>query len=173
MVPAIGQSSRQPFVRREDLLDDDVEQRGAALRASPAPAALDGRSASSAASGRARSGARARRCSRSEVLLGIVQAVDVVDPQAVDAPSDQVQHQPVGRLEHRRQLDADAGQLVDLEEAAVIDLLRRDAPVGEPVVLRLQQLVRPKQALGSAGRRSPRAYARSPPPAPACARPGR
>jgi hypothetical protein len=86
-----------------------------------------------------------------EVLLRVEQAVDVVDSQAVDAPlPDQFQHQAVCRLEHRRQLDPDAGQLVDLEEPAIIDLFRRHAPVRQAVVLRFQQLVYPQQALGVA-----------------------
>ena len=45
------------------------------------------------------------------------------------------------RAERARVLDAKAGQLVDVEEAAIIDAGRREPPVGEAVVLPLEQPV--------------------------------
>ena len=50
------------------------------------------------------------------------------------------------RLEDLRVLDAESGQRVDVEEPAVIDLVRGRAPVGETVGLRLEQLVQPVEA---------------------------
>ena len=75
-----------------------------------------------------------------QILARIGQPIGMVDAQAIDAaalgePADQA----VRRLEHRAVLDADAGEVGDLEEAPVVDLVRRHAPVGEPVVLALEQ----------------------------------
>ena len=44
--------------------------------------------------------------------------------------------------------DPDAGQGVDVEEAAVVDVARRDAPMGEAIGLRLQDAVQRAEALG-------------------------
>ena len=49
------------------------------------------------------------------------------------------QHQPVGRVEDPRVLDAHAGQRRHVEEAPVVQLLDRDPPVAQPVVLALQR----------------------------------
>ena len=58
--------------------------------------------------------------SRSRYPRGIGEPVGVVDAQAVDQLLlDEVEHVAVQRLEHLGLLDAHAGQLVDVEEAAV------------------------------------------------------
>ena len=54
---------------------------------------------------------------------------------------DQLQRPPIARLEHLGILDAHADQIGDVEEAPVVDLLAGDAPVSEPVPLRVEQRV--------------------------------
>ena len=66
----------------------------------------------------------------------------------------------MGGVEHLRQLDAHAGQAVDVEEAAPVDLVRRGAPPGEPVVLPLEQPVQPLATLVAL----PRAWLAAGPP---------
>src|SRR5205085_7396459 len=64
-----------------------------------------------------------------EVGDWVAQAVRVVDPQPGGDPrGEQVEGDAVGGLEHRWQLDADGGQVVDVEEPAVVDLLAGDPP---------------------------------------------
>jgi hypothetical protein len=73
----------------------------------------------------------------------------VVDPEAVDgALADELQHQPVGRLEDRRVLHAQAGERVDREEPAVVEVGVRAPPVDELVVLAGVDLLR-RPALGA------------------------
>ena len=55
-----------------------------------------------------------------QILAGIREPVGMVDAQAVDeALRDELEHLGVRRLEHVRVLDPHAGQLADVEEAAV------------------------------------------------------
>ncbi len=71
----------------------------------------------------------------------------MVDAQAVDlAAGDEIEHQPVRRVEHLGALHAQRGQLVDVEEAAVVDLVGGDAPVGQPVGLLLDQFVEQRRS---------------------------
>jgi len=64
----------------------------------------------------------------------------VVDPQAVDrAARHQIEDQGVHAVEDDRILHADGGQLVDVEESAIVDLFGRDAPVRQPVRLCREQ----------------------------------
>ena len=78
-----------------------------------------------------------------EVLGRVAQAVGMVDAQAVDlAGGGQVERR--SRASPRtpaRLLHAQAGEVVDVEEAAVVDLVGGDAPEGEPVGLLLVQRV--------------------------------
>ena len=48
------------------------------------------------------------------------------------AALDHAEDQPVRRLEQLRQFDAQPGEIVDVEKAAVVDLLGRDAPDTRP-----------------------------------------
>ena len=76
-----------------------------------------------------------------EVALGVGQAVGVVDPEAVDdAVVVERQQHPVGGLEHVRELDPHRDQLVDLEEAPVVEHRVGLAPAGQLVVLAGQHL---------------------------------
>ena len=73
----------------------------------------------------------------------------MVDAHAVDAAAfRQARHQAVRGLEHRAVLHAQAGEIGDLEEAPVVDLVGRDAPERKPVVLLLEQAVQRERVLG-------------------------
>ena len=77
-----------------------------------------------------------------EVLKRIAEAVGMVDAYAVEyAPIEPIENAPVGSVEDMRSLDANANQSVDVEEATVAELLIGGAPVGEPVVLLVQNFV--------------------------------
>ena len=108
---------RQPFVFTEDLFDHRVERaRMASLGVADQPAqAL-------------------------KILRGVAQAVDVVEPQALQLVLRyQFLDQDMDGVERAGILDAQAGKRVDVEEAAIIDVARRQPPVAEPVVLALEQ----------------------------------
>ena len=71
-----------------------------------------------------------------EVAGRVHQAVDVVDAQARHlAGAQQLERLVVDGIQHVGQLDADGGQVVDVEEAAVVDLLGGDAPEAQAVGL--------------------------------------
>ena len=75
----------------------------------------------------------------------------MVDAQALNAlVGDHREDQLVRACEYLRVFDAQAGEVVDVEEAPVVDLVRGDAPVCEPVVLRGDQRI---EAAGIAGKR--------------------
>jgi hypothetical protein len=66
----------------------------------------------------------------------------VVDAQAIhQAFGDQLEDLAVGGFEHRRALDAQAAEFVDVEKAPPVDVVRRGAPAGQAVALALQQLM--------------------------------
>ena len=88
-----------------------------------------------------------------EVVQGVGEAVGVVDAQADHAPlADPAEDQAVDVLEDQLVLDPDAGQLGDVEEPPVVDLLGRDPPVREAVHLVFEQVVEAVEAPGVAGR---------------------
>ena len=58
----------------------------------------------------------------------------------------QLEDAAVRRLEHLRLLHADGRQLVDVEEAAVVDLVGRHPPEGQPVGLGVEQRLEPVEA---------------------------
>ena len=76
----------------------------------------------------------------------------MVDAQAVDAA---LAHEAEDRLVRAGEdlgfLDAQPGEAVDVEEAAIVDVARRDAPMGEPVGLRLEDAMQRPEALRDAG----------------------
>ena len=66
----------------------------------------------------------------------------MVDAQAAYAAiGDQAQNHAVAVVENLRLLDAQADEAVDGEETPVVELFLRTAPVGESVVLALQDRV--------------------------------
>ena len=72
----------------------------------------------------------------------IAQAVDVVEAQALQPVlRDQARDQRMHGAEGRGVLDAQAGEIVDVEEAAVVHRREGDAPVGEAIVLAFEQAV--------------------------------
>src|SRR5215471_2962896 len=71
-----------------------------------------------------------------QVLFRVVEPVNMVDAQAGDvAFFYQAKHQFVNRGEDFRLLDANRRQFVDVEEAAVVDLVRRHAPETQQISL--------------------------------------
>src|SRR5689334_1620723 len=129
----------QPLAFTEDLFDDDIERLLiAALRlADQAAQTL-------------------------KILRGIAQAIDMVEPQALQLSfRNQALHQPVCGFEDAGLLDAQACQRINVEEAAIIDVAGSEPPVAEPVMLALEQMVqrqRPGRAVGAGaiGIESPR-----------------
>ena len=78
----------------------------------------------------------------------------MIDADRVDlAVANQLPEEPMGRVEHLLVLDAQSRERVDVEEAPVVDLVRRRPPVRQAVGLRLEQLVQPVEA-GGASRRA-------------------
>jgi hypothetical protein len=58
----------------------------------------------------------------------------MIDPHTGDRAScDQLEKKLMGRIKHFRQLHPDRGEIVHVEEAPVVDLLRRDPPKREAV----------------------------------------
>src|SRR5262245_55295797 len=77
-----------------------------------------------------------------EILDGVAQAVDVVEPQPVKLSlRNQPLDQAMDRLEGAGVLDTQACQRIDVEEAPVIDVAGSEAPVTELVVLALEQMM--------------------------------
>ena len=132
----------QALVAGEDLLDHEVD-RSAVARIDLGPLAAG-------AFGQHVGDARQQPLA---IAARVVHAVDMVETDALQlAVGDQAQQQAMGRLEHLAALHAQPGELVDVEEAPVVDLGARDAPVGEPVGLVLEQRVQRLEGLGQAGR---------------------
>ena len=76
-----------------------------------------------------------------EVGLRGGEPVGVIDAQPVDrAALDQPDDERVRRVEHLGELDADGGERVDVEEAAVVELLGGDLPPRDAVVLTIEEL---------------------------------
>src|SRR5258707_324235 len=62
--------------------------------------------------------------------------VEVIDPESVEhAFFDEPENQGVDMVEHFRQLHTDAGELVDTEESAIVDLIGRRAKMRDAPVL--------------------------------------
>ena len=95
-----------------------------------------------------------RAQARREVLLEppevrgwIVKAVGVVDAQPVQLPlGQQPEDQAMGGFEDVLTLHAEGGQVVDVEEPPVVDLVGGHTPVGQAVALVLQQVVQEVEA---------------------------
>jgi hypothetical protein len=82
-----------------------------------------------------------------------VKAVDVIVAQSRHVTlRDETQHFRVHRLEDLGIFDADRRQFVDVEEAAVVDLVGRDAPVTDAVRLIGEQRFEPGKTFRVAGR---------------------
>ncbi len=81
-----------------------------------------------------------------QIRRGITQPVRVIDSQSVDPPlAYPVQHPLMGGRKNRFFFHANAGQLMDIEKAAVIQVLVGQPPETKPVMLKIQK---PFQAQG-------------------------
>src|SRR5215213_6787461 len=77
-----------------------------------------------------------------EILNGIAQAIDVVEPQPVKLSfRNQPFDQAMDRLEGAGVLDAQARQRIDVEEAPVVDVAGSEPPMAELVMLAFEQMV--------------------------------
>ncbi len=120
---------RNFFVGRGDLLGDDIERTGRATLC------ID--------IGQGQAGTPCIALLQlQEVARRVVQAIGMVDAQAVDhAGRSQVECERLRGLEDFVALHAQCGQIVDVEEAPVVDLVCCDAPVSQAVGLRFDQRV--------------------------------
>ena len=76
----------------------------------------------------------------------------MVDAQTVeDAAFQKPEHKLVRVVEHLRQLHAQAGEIVDVEEAAIVDVVGGDAEMRGAPVLLLDQRVEAAPAVEAAG----------------------
>ena len=65
-----------------------------------------------------------------EILRGIAQAVDMVEPQALQlAFGDQLPDQAMSGVERAGVFDPQSRQRIDVEKAAIVDVARRQPPV--------------------------------------------
>ena len=127
-------AARQLLAGRENLLDDEIGRPRAGLRR-----ALRIEAGEAAAQAPA-------------IGFGIGQAVDMVDAETVDdALAIEAQQRLVRRLEDVGILDAQPGELADVEEAAPVDHVVGGAPPGQAIVLALQQGVEPAAAVRGGG----------------------
>ena len=128
---------RHGFERRNDLLDTDIQRLDFDPGLKPCW----------------RRHQRAQPVLQTPEIRGrIEQPVGMVDAQRIDHPGrDQFEHQLVGRFEYRLVLHAQRGQLVDIKETAIVDLVQCHTPVSEAVGLRFQQLMQQVETGGVAG----------------------
>jgi len=77
-----------------------------------------------------------------KILCGVAQPIDMIEPQSLQLVFlDQLSHQAVDGLESAGIFDAQSSKRVDVKKSPVVDIARRQSPVGQPVVLALQQVV--------------------------------
>ena len=113
----------QRFVAGEDLLDQEIN--GAPILRERKAERL-----------------RATALQFFEILLRQIESVRMIDPHAGDgARADQLEQQPMRRIEDLRQFHPDRGEIVHVEETAVVDLLRGHAPEGEAIGLIVEQQI--------------------------------
>ncbi len=75
-----------------------------------------------------------------EIRARVEEPVDVVEAKPVDRSlAEETKHELVRRGEHLRILHAKRGEVVDVEEAAVVDLVERGSPVRETIGLCLEE----------------------------------
>ena len=80
---------------------------------------------------------------RLQIAGRIKQSIQVIESQPDDFPfANQTQDEFVGGREEGRLLHAHADQVIDIEEASVIDLVRGGSPIREAIGKGLQQLVK-------------------------------
>src|SRR6476661_3715578 len=83
----------------------------------------------------------------------------MINAQAIHfAFTDQLQNEMMGDLKNRFILHAQTGKIVDVKEAAVVDVVRGHAPIREPVSLSFDQLMQIIETAGIAGSSIESAY---------------
>src|SRR3546814_7860387 len=76
----------------------------------------------------------------------IVKSVDVIEPDALEfAFGDELEDEAMADLEEFRIFHRKSGEIVDVEEPAVVDVVRRHAPIGYVIGLPFQQRVRSEE----------------------------
>ena len=139
----------QRLIRPEDLLDDDVERHTERALCGSRPAGSDAIAERAlhvlpiqavrvglGLEGPAGAGHREMLLETPEVLVRVVEAVGVVDAQPVELPlRQQPEDQAVGGLEDVLTLHAEGGQVVDVEEPSIIDLVGGHPPEGQAIAL--------------------------------------
>ena len=132
-----GPAGAEAFVAGQDFFGDDVE--GAAV--------VEGGSGDAAFA----KGLAAGVLEVVEVAFGVVEAVGVIDAEAVNvAFADEFEEFAVDGVEDGGIFDADGGEFVDVEEAAVVDLVGGDAPEAEAVGLVREDAFEEVEAAGVA-----------------------
>ena len=87
-----------------------------------------------------------------KILRGVAQAVDVVEPQSLQlSVRDQLLDQTMDGREGAGILHAQAGQRIDVEETAIIDVAGGKPPMAELVVLAFEQMVQCQRLRRAAG----------------------
>src|SRR5262245_28424340 len=87
----------------------------------------------------------------SEILMRVSQAVDMVEAQALQLPvRKEPAHQSMDGGKGGGVLHAQARKAVDVEEAPVIDLAAGQLPMGEAVILPLEQAMQMEHCCASA-----------------------
>ncbi len=85
-----------------------------------------------------------------KILRGIAQAVDMIEPQALQlAFRDQLPDQTMDGIERAGILDPQSGKRIDVEKTPIVDVAGGKPPVAELVVLAFQQMMQ-RQDLGGA-----------------------
>ena len=128
---SVNRPAWQQLVEAQNLLDDHEERPLVRAYIGPhgAGAGLDAR----------------------QIVARVVESIDVIDAKAVHEPfAQQLEHEAVDTVEHGRIFHTDRGQLVDVEKTPVVDLLRGDPPMREPIGLLGEQRVEPVEAPGIA-----------------------
>src|SRR6266567_7847390 len=87
-----------------------------------------------------------------EVFPGGIETVGMVHPDPSDfALADQAKNQLVARREDLGALHPDGGQIIDVEESAIVDLVPGHPPVGESVGLPGEESIQVIEARGVSG----------------------
>src|SRR5258708_3365341 len=85
--------------------------------------------------------------------MRITQAIDVIEAQSMQRPiRDEPPDERMDCVECAAVFDAQSGQRVDVEKSAVVNLVAGKAPMREPIMLALEQVVQGKDSIRSAGR---------------------
>src|SRR5215467_4632105 len=86
--------------------------------------------------------------------MRLAHAVDVIEAQPLQpAFGDQAKNQWMDRPEYVGVFNPKSSKLIDVEKPAVVDLASRDPPVGQPIMLPLDEVMEGGDRAGLAGSR--------------------